>query len=118
MANSGPATNGSQFYITHIPTVWLDNKHTVFGHVVEGQDTVDTVAQGDVLESVEIVRVGEAAQNWNAVEAFRVFEGSRAKREAAEREAAKAAKAATRRPSRRNSAAETNSAAATEEESA
>ena len=91
MANSGPATNGSQFYITHIPTDWLDNKHTVFGHVVEGQDTVDTVAQGDVLESVEIVRVGEAAQNWNAVEAFRVFEGSRAKREAAEREAGEAA---------------------------
>ena len=91
MANSGPGTNGSQFYITHIPTDWLDNKHTVFGHVVEGQDTVDTVAQGDVLESVEIVRVGEEAQNWNAVEAFRVFEGSRAKREAAEREAGEAA---------------------------
>ena len=52
MANSGPGTNGSQFYITHIPTDWLDNKHTVFGHVIEGQDTVDTVAQGDTLESV------------------------------------------------------------------
>lgn len=91
MANSGPGTNGSQFYITHIPTDWLDNKHTVFGHVVEGQDTVDTVAQGDILDSVEIIRVGEEAQKWNAVEAFRTFEGSRAKREAAEREAGESA---------------------------
>ena len=91
MANSGPGTNGSQFYIMHIPTDWLDNKHTVFGHVVEGQDTVDTVAQGDILESVEIIRVGEEAQKWNAIEAFRVVEGSRAKREAAEREAGEAA---------------------------
>ena len=90
MANSGPGTNGSQFYITHIPTDWLDNKHTVFGHVVEGQDVVDTVAQGDALESLEIVRVGAEAEKWNAVEAFRTFEGSRAKREAAEREAAEA----------------------------
>jgi peptidyl-prolyl cis-trans isomerase A (cyclophilin A) len=90
MANSGPGTNGSQFYITHVPTSWLDGKHTVFGHVVEGQDIVDAVAQGDALESVEIVRVGEEAQKWNAIEAFRVFEGSRAKREAAEKAAAEA----------------------------
>ena len=90
MANSGPASNGSQFFITHIPTDWLDNKHTVFGHVVDGQEIVDAVAQGDVLETLEIVRVGEEAQKWNAVEAFRTFEGSRAKREAAEREAAEA----------------------------
>jgi peptidyl-prolyl cis-trans isomerase A (cyclophilin A) len=52
---------------------------------------VDAVAQGDVMDSVEIIRVGEEAQKWNAVEAFRTFEGSRAKREAAEREAAEAA---------------------------
>ena len=90
MANSGPGTNGSQFYITHVPTSWLDNKHTVFGHVVEGQDIVDAVAQGDVLETLEIVRVGEEAQKWNAVESFRVFEGSRAKREAAEKAEAEA----------------------------
>jgi peptidyl-prolyl cis-trans isomerase A (cyclophilin A) len=88
MANSGPATNGSQFFITHIPTDWLDNKHTVFGHVIEGQDIVDAVAQGDVLETLEIVRVGDEAQKWNAVEAFRIFEGSRAKREAAVKAAA------------------------------
>ncbi|HEX8576045.1 MAG TPA: peptidylprolyl isomerase [Flavobacterium sp.] len=90
MANSGPASNGSQFFITHVPTDWLDNKHTVFGHVVEGQEIVDAVAQGDILETLEIVRVGEEAQKWNAVESFRTFEGSRAKREAAERAAAEA----------------------------
>ena len=91
MANSGPGTNGSQFYITHIPTEWLDNKHTVFGHVVEGQDVVDAVAQGDVLESLEIVRVGEEAKNWNAIEAFITFKGARNKRDAALRADAEAA---------------------------
>ena len=82
MANSGPASNGSQFFITHVATPWLDNKHTVFGNVVEGQDVVDKIAQNDVLESIEIIKVGEAAEKFNAVESFRTFEGSRAKREA------------------------------------
>ena len=83
MANSGPGSNGSQFFITHVPTPWLDNKHSVFGHVVEGQDIVDAVAQGDNLESVEIIRVGEEAQKWNAIEAFIGLKGARLKREAA-----------------------------------
>jgi peptidyl-prolyl cis-trans isomerase A (cyclophilin A) len=80
MANSGKATNGSQFFITHVATPWLDNNHTVFGLVVEGQEIVDSIAQNDVIEKLEIVRVGEEAKNWNAIEAFRTFEGSRLKR--------------------------------------
>ncbi|PQB07230.1 peptidylprolyl isomerase [Polaribacter filamentus] len=81
MANSGPATNGSQFYITHVPTPWLDGKHTVFGTVIDSQDIVDAVAQGDAMK-VEIIRVGADAEAFNAIEAFRTFEGSREKREA------------------------------------
>ncbi|ENA1802584.1 peptidylprolyl isomerase [Flavobacterium psychrophilum] len=90
MANAGPGTNGTQFFITHVPTSWLDGKHTVFGHVIEGQDVVNAVEGNDVLKTLEIVRVGEEAQKWNAVEAFRTFEGSRAKREAAEKAEAEA----------------------------
>lgn len=82
MANSGPGSNGSQFFITHVPTPWLDGKHSVFGYVVEGQDIVDAVAQGDNLDSVEIIRVGEEAQKWNAIEAFIGLKGARLKREA------------------------------------
>ncbi|MBF4491987.1 peptidylprolyl isomerase [Flavobacterium sp. MR2016-29] len=83
MANSGPASNGSQFYITHVPTSWLDGKHTVFGHVIEGQDVVDAVAQGDALQTVEIIRVGEEAEKFNAIEAFVGLKGARLKRDAA-----------------------------------
>ena len=83
MANSGPGSNGSQFFITHVATPWLDNKHTVFGHVAEGQDVVDAIAQGDALDSVEIIRVGDEAKNWNAIEAFISLKGARLKRAAA-----------------------------------
>lgn len=89
MANSGPASNGSQFFITHVATPWLDNKHTVFGKVVEGQTIVDAIKQNDKLETLEIIRVGEQAEKFNAIEAFRTFEGSRAKREEEAKNAAK-----------------------------
>jgi len=62
MANAGPGTNGSQFFITHAATPWLDGKHTVFGHVVTGQKVVDAITTGDAINSVTIIRQGEEAE--------------------------------------------------------
>lgn len=76
MANAGPGTNGSQFFVTHLATPHLNFKHSVFGHVIEGQDVVNSVAQGDDIVSVEIIRKGELAENFDAK---RVFEDAKAK---------------------------------------
>lgn len=70
MANSGPATNGSQFFITHKETPWLDGKHTVFGHVISGQEVVDKIAQDDVIQTVKIIRVGKTAKKFDATKVF------------------------------------------------
>ena len=69
MANAGPGTNGSQFFITHVPTPWLDGKHTVFGYVISGQSVVDAIKQGDVIDSIEIIRVGKDAEAFQADQA-------------------------------------------------
>ena len=69
MANAGPGTNGSQFFITHVATPHLDDHHTVFGRVVEGQKVVDSIAQGDTIKAVEILRVGKEAEQFKCDQA-------------------------------------------------
>ena len=60
----------ANFFITHIETAWLNGKHTVFGKVIEGQDIVDTIAQGDLIETLEIVRLGDVAKSFKCYRSF------------------------------------------------
>jgi peptidyl-prolyl cis-trans isomerase A (cyclophilin A) len=90
--NSTPGTNGSQFFITHVNTNWLDDKHSVFGHVITGQEVVNAIAQGDTIKSITIMRKGKEAEEFNAPQIF-IDEQAKAEQKAAE--AAEKARLAT-----------------------
>lgn len=77
MANSGPGTNGSQFFITHVATPWLDNRHTIFGFVVTGQNVVDAIQQDDIIKHVKIIRVGKPAKKFKAAKVFETLKQSK-----------------------------------------
>jgi peptidylprolyl isomerase len=95
MANSGPNTNGSQFFITHKATPWLDGKHSVFGRVVRGQDVVDAIRQGDSIKTVRIARNGPAAEAFRPNQAvFDSLEAAAAKADTDKKGAARSAEIA------------------------
>lgn len=74
MANGGPATNSSQFFITHLETPWLEGRHTIFGKVVEkGMDVVNKIEQNDFIKTITIIRNGEAAKKFDAVKTFQDY---------------------------------------------
>ena len=89
MANAGPNTNGSQFFITHTATPWLDKMHSVFGEVVEGNELINTIETNDVIEKVSIIRIGNDAKKFDAV---KIFKNYYSKIAAAQKEAEKKAK--------------------------
>lgn len=86
MANAGPGTNGSQFFITHVETPWLNGKHTIFGKVMDdaSQKVVNAIAQNDKIKSVKIIRQGTEAENFKATQAQFDVLASEAKKKALE----------------------------------
>ncbi len=86
MANSGPKTNGSQFFITHKDTPWLTGKHTIFGYVTVGQDVVNAIAQDDLINKITIVRKGAEANKFDAVKTFASYFSNKAQEEAIQAE--------------------------------
>jgi cyclophilin family peptidyl-prolyl cis-trans isomerase len=91
MANSGPKTNASQFFITHKDTPWLNGKHTIFGHVVQGMDVVNSIVQDDVIKNITITQKGSLAKKFNAEKVFANYFNNKAEEERKEAEAKAAA---------------------------
>lgn len=87
MANAGPKTNGSQFFITHKETPWLNGKHTIFGHVVQGMDVVNKIAQDDVIKNIVITQKGSLAKKFKAEKVFANYYNNKAEEEKKEAEA-------------------------------
>ena len=86
MANSGPKTNGSQFFITHKETPWLNGKHTIFGHVIQGMDVVNSIAQDDIIENIIITQNGKLAKKFKAEKVFADYYNNKAEEERKEAE--------------------------------